>query len=584
MTRWDAAGRLIVDVGAPVRWREILLLGAQPVRPATAQYPAAAGFEVLLLAFWTLLASMVLIPTVSYWVRRRYIRFVRAAMAPSSPAWDVPYSPVRTATPTVTPAPPAPWPAQELVGRARAAARRAARAYGLAGLAFGLWSAGAIAIFVMSSVVAIDTGSGWWAALYAGVATLIAVILAVLIAPLFAWLIVPTLSAIGLVGVRLSVAGWVLLGGYLVVLTAGTLGIGVIVVFVLLPGALIVLVAPAGVRGVAWFVTPVCLSVVALTIGAVFAATRSTPAEQLTALGVLLLVVLLSVGRLWSVVALYSHKRLSDDTLLITQWWFIQALVLAAITAIISVWAALGVLAAYAAFTLALSAGLRGVHRRALPNPPVRLLLLRTFGDQRRSTRLLSVLSAHWRWIGSIQVIAGPDLAAETLEPHELLDYVRRRMSGRFVSAPAQIGPRLDALDLAPDRDGRYRVNDVFCTGDVWQPTLQALVATSHAVLVDLRGFGPQHGGVVYELEQLALQSVLHRVVAIVDMTTSMAVVQYALARAGRLAAGSGPPAPGRWIAPRFIHVQEGRRPDAKRVFEALCQAAVQPAGPVSAG
>jgi hypothetical protein len=168
----------------------------------------------------------------------------------------------------------------------------------------------------------------------------------------------------------------------------------------------------------------------------------------------------------------------------------------------------------------------------ALRHPPVRLLLLRTFGYRRRSTRLLSTLSAHWRWIGSIQVIAGPDLAAATLEPHELLEFVRGRMGNRVLNTPSDIDQRLADLDLVPDRDGRYRVNDFFCAGDVWQATLRRLVATSHAVLIDLRGFEARHGGAIYEIEQLVQLSALHRVVAIVDGTTLLHVLQHTLHRA----------------------------------------------------
>ena len=242
-------------------------------------------------------------------------------------------------------------------------------------------------------------------------------------------------------------------------------------------------------------------------------------------------------------------------------------------------WAGLAAFGAYAVFAAALSAGFRRAHREALRHPPVRLLLLRTFGYRRRSTRLLSTLSAHWRWIGSIQVIAGPDLAAATLEPHELLEFVRGRMGNRVLNTPSDIDQRLADLDLVPDRDGRYRVNDFFCAGDVWQATLRRLVATSHAVLIDLRGFEARHGGVIYEIEQLVQLSALHRVVAIVDGTTWLHVLQHTLHRAWWVRAGGRPPAPGKWTGPHLVHVRKGRRPDAQNVFEALCNAAAVPLG-----
>jgi hypothetical protein len=96
-------------------------------------------------------------------------------------------------------------------------------------------------------------------------------------------------------------------------------------------------------------------------------------------------------------------------------------------------------------------------------------------------------------------------------------------------------------------------------------------------VLIDLRGFEARHSGVIYEIEQLVLQSALHRVVAIVDRTTSMEVLQHTLYRAWCERAGGRPPAPGEWTSPRLVHVGNGRRPDASQVFEALCQAAAVP-------
>jgi hypothetical protein len=150
-------------------------------------------------------------------------------------------------------------------------------------------------------------------------------------------------------------------------------------------------------------------------------------------------------------------------------------------------------------------------------------------------------------------------------------------MGSRVVRAPSDIDLQLANLDLVPVRDGRYRVNDFLCAGDVWQATLRRLVAMSHAVLIDLRGFEARHSGVIYEIEQLALLSALHRVVAIVDGTTSMDVLQHTLHRASWAGAGGRLPAPGQSTGPHLIHVREGRRPDTERVFEALCQAASVP-------
>ena len=122
------------------------------------------------------------------------------------------------------------------------------------------------------------------------------------------------------------------------------------------------------------------------------------------------------------------------------------------------------------------------------PGPPARLLLLRMFGDRDRSSRLLRDLTVHWRWVGSVDLITGTDLATELLEPHEFLDYLRGRLRRHFVRGPDDLTRRLDELDLRPDLDGRYRVNELLCHEDTWRPALEALVHEVDAVLIDLRG------------------------------------------------------------------------------------------------
>lgn len=64
-----------------------------------------------------------------------------------------------------------------------------------------------------------------------------------------------------------------------------------------------------------------------------------------------------------------------------------------------------------------------GVSRRAKKKGR-RLLLLRVFALGKRSEQLYDTLGKSWRTVGSIQMIAGPDLATTTIEPHEFLDFV----------------------------------------------------------------------------------------------------------------------------------------------------------------
>jgi hypothetical protein len=218
--------------------------------------------------------------------------------------------------------------------------------------------------------------------------------------------------------------------------------------------------------------------------------------------------------------------------------------------------------------------GVALVARRTAVPPPARLLLLRTFGDRGRSSRLLRDLTVHWRWVGSVELITGTDLATELLEPHEFLDYLRGRLRRHFVRGPADLARRVDELDLRPDLDGRHRVNEMLCHDDTWRLALAALVHEVDAVLIDLRGLTPQRTGVVYEIERLVAEVPLDRVVALTDATTDGHVLRWALDRAGAQAPDDAPvrddPAPalrtvaltGRWSA------------DLEKVLDAVGQAA----------
>ena len=120
-----------------------------------------------------------------------------------------------------------------------------------------------------------------------------------------------------------------------------------------------------------------------------------------------------------------------------------------------------------------------------------RLLLLRVFALGKRSEQLYDTLGKSWRTVGSIQMIAGPDLATTTIEPHEFLDFVSGKLDRRFIDTGRTLDLRIDQMDLAPDREGQFRVTEFFCHDDTWKMTLARLADDSDAVLMDLRGFSP---------------------------------------------------------------------------------------------
>ena len=79
---------------------------------------------------------------------------------------------------------------------------------------------------------------------------------------------------------------------------------------------------------------------------------------------------------------------------------------------------------------------------------------------------------------------------------------------------------RIINLDLSPDPDGRYRVNEFFCHVDTWQMAMSQLTQLSDSVLMDLRSFSRQNAGCIYELQYLINNVPLNQIMLIIDNST----------------------------------------------------------------
>jgi len=193
---------------------------------------------------------------------------------------------------------------------------------------------------------------------------------------------------------------------------------------------------------------------------------------------------------------------------------------------VMSFWS-LGTVAALAAGIWLYCMRLKRIH----PWPsPQRLLLLRVFAHDKRGERLLDEIAFHWRFIGPIHMISGPDLAKANLDPDELFLFLRRRLVGLFVTDRATLTNRMTTIDEKPDPDGRYRVNEFFCFDGVWQEAVERLVGICQAVLLDLRGFKKTRRGTAFEIALLARRKVLQRTVVLVDQETDLQAVEATVA------------------------------------------------------
>jgi hypothetical protein len=197
-------------------------------------------------------------------------------------------------------------------------------------------------------------------------------------------------------------------------------------------------------------------------------------------------------------------------------------------------------LAGFMAYKLFAQWGLR--HRRgSAPLVTARTLLLRVFGFERRTQRLLEDLGHRWRYLGPIRLIGGTDLANVTIEPHEFFEFLNGRLGRAFVTGRDDLESRLAERTAAPDPDGLFRVEDFFCHEATWRMTVARLAREADAVLMDLRGFTPTNRVCIFEITQLIASVSLHRVVLLVDGWTDVPFLEQTLQGAWRAMPGDSP-------------------------------------------
>ena len=236
----------------------------------------------------------------------------------------------------------------------------------------------------------------------------------------------------------------------------------------------------------------------------------------------------------------FANKRFSDIQLIVDCWWSVVAAEVTATTLSITHGFAgiAGGAAAFLAYRLSVFAVL---HRVRPPEAaPRRLLLLRVFGYQGRTESLFDRVAQAWRLHGPVQLIAGVDLAMRTADPGDILALLDGRLAELYVRTPQGVRERLQRLDLTPDPDGRFRINEVYCHENTWRPTLEALLDETDVVLMDLRSFSANNAGCIFELEQLVRRLSTDAIVFVCDQTTDLALLGRVLADATEAARQDG--------------------------------------------
>lgn len=223
----------------------------------------------------------------------------------------------------------------------------------------------------------------------------------------------------------------------------------------------------------------------------------------------------------------YSRKWFSDLLVVFTGVW---GFALTDRTLTLSTTAGAGALVLYLPLLWIPVVTMLAGRRRQRPGRAPTLLVLRVFQQDAQAQSLFDDVIERWRLSGNTVLIAGTDLADRTLDADDIFQFLDRRLAERFVASPADVTRRIAAFDMAPDIDGRYRINECYCHDTTWQDTLQALVRNSDVVLMDLRGFQAHNAGCRYELTTLAQASRELRVVVLTDGRTDRAAAQGAIA------------------------------------------------------
>lgn len=171
---------------------------------------------------------------------------------------------------------------------------------------------------------------------------------------------------------------------------------------------------------------------------------------------------------------------------------------------------------------------------KAHDGPSPQLLVLRVFSNESRHHNLLDVVQGRWRLLGPVHQIGGPDMVAMNVDPHEAMKFLTNRLHELFLPTGIGLADLQARLATQPDKEGRYRINEVFCFNTAWQATVVQLMQLSDVILLDVRGFNAQRGGTGFEIDQLATRGLLRRVLAVGNAQTDWRHVDELVRKAGQ--------------------------------------------------
>jgi hypothetical protein len=168
-------------------------------------------------------------------------------------------------------------------------------------------------------------------------------------------------------------------------------------------------------------------------------------------------------------------------------------------------------------------------------NAPARpLLLLRVFSRDKKQQALLEQVQARWRYLGPVNLAGGPDLVDANIDPYECSMFLSSRLHDLYLPQALSREHLASRFDAQPDREGRYRVNEMFNFNTAWRENVEQLILMSPTILLDLRGLTAEREGTSFEVGLLAKHALLGRVVAFGDEQTDWDHVDAQLQKEGQ--------------------------------------------------
>lgn len=237
----------------------------------------------------------------------------------------------------------------------------------------------------------------------------------------------------------------------------------------------------------------------------------------------------------------YQHKRINDQSLLIDAIWLVFAFYQPIRLIFENPWWILSGLVAFLVFKTITKVGFSITKEKATPAKIPQLLFLRVFSLGVKSQKIYNAITKFWRYTGNVLFITGPDLITSTVEPHDFLDFLSKKLSQRFIDSEKALNQQTRNIDTIPDIDNMYRIHDFFCYDNTWKMALSRLTKESEVIVMDLRSFSAQNAGCTFEINELINLVHLEQIIFIIDKTTDKNYMYQVMTEAWKTMESSSP-------------------------------------------